>query len=75
MMGCSLAISSAELQQVNGDHGVVRYKFAFQWCEGQGHPWWLQDEEHISAATQAEVSQNLVHEGQTTELSYGECLP
>ncbi|KAF7305098.1 2OG-FeII-Oxy-2 domain-containing protein [Mycena kentingensis (nom. inval.)] len=19
---------------------VVRYKFAFQWCEGQGEPWW-----------------------------------
>jgi hypothetical protein len=19
----------------------VRYKFAFQWCESQGEPWWL----------------------------------
>ncbi|KAJ7103828.1 hypothetical protein C8R44DRAFT_808235 [Mycena epipterygia] len=22
---------------------VVRYKFAFQWCEDQGEPWWLQE--------------------------------
>ncbi|KAJ7648702.1 hypothetical protein DFH06DRAFT_1209378 [Mycena polygramma] len=22
---------------------VVRYKFAFQWCEGQGEPWWSKD--------------------------------
>ncbi|KAH9056549.1 hypothetical protein EDB87DRAFT_1566394 [Lactarius vividus] len=35
----------AELQQVNGNRRVVRYKFAFQWCEGQGDPWWPQDTE------------------------------
>lgn len=21
--------------------GAVRYKFAFQWCESQGDPWWM----------------------------------
>ncbi|KAF7335730.1 hypothetical protein MVEN_02228600 [Mycena venus] len=24
----------------NAKGQVVRYKFAFQWCEGQGEPWW-----------------------------------
>ncbi|KAF7375346.1 2OG-FeII-Oxy-2 domain-containing protein [Mycena sanguinolenta] len=24
----------------NASGQVVRYKFAFQWCEGQGEPWW-----------------------------------
>ncbi|KAN0134053.1 hypothetical protein V8E53_008271 [Lactarius tabidus] len=42
----------AELQQVNGDYGVVRYKFAFQWCEGQGDPWWPQDTEPRSIQTE-----------------------
>jgi hypothetical protein len=37
-----LTAFSAELQRVDEDHSVVRYKFAFQWCEGQGDPWWLQ---------------------------------
>ncbi|KAH9034180.1 hypothetical protein EDB84DRAFT_1251777, partial [Lactarius hengduanensis] len=35
----------AELQQVSGGSRVVRYKFVFQWCEGQGDPWWPQDTE------------------------------
>ncbi|KAI9461318.1 hypothetical protein BJY52DRAFT_1117206 [Lactarius psammicola] len=60
----------AELQQVNGDRGVVRYKFAFQWCEGQGDPWWPQDTEHVSAA-----SQNLIHEGESNGLSHGNLQP
>ncbi|KAJ6553490.1 hypothetical protein DFH09DRAFT_988081 [Mycena vulgaris] len=29
----------AESQVINGAT-VVRFKFAFQWCEGQGEPWW-----------------------------------
>ncbi|KAJ7503474.1 hypothetical protein B0H11DRAFT_2222756 [Mycena galericulata] len=29
----------AELEDVRGDK-VVRWKFAFQWCSGQGEPWW-----------------------------------
>ncbi|KAJ6632368.1 hypothetical protein B0H10DRAFT_13553 [Mycena sp. CBHHK59/15] len=29
----------AEHQDVKGA-SLVRYKFAFQWCEGQGQPWW-----------------------------------
>ncbi|KAH9012140.1 hypothetical protein EDB84DRAFT_1583122, partial [Lactarius hengduanensis] len=69
--GCSLAVS-AELQQVSGDRRVVRYKFAFQWCDGQGDPWWPQDTEHVSADTQAEASQNLVHEGESNDLSHGQ---
>ncbi|KAJ7352130.1 hypothetical protein DFH08DRAFT_858004 [Mycena albidolilacea] len=26
----------------NAKGQVVRYKFAFQWCEGQDEPWWLE---------------------------------
>jgi hypothetical protein len=47
------SLSSAELQQVDEDHSVVRYKFAFQWCEGQGDPWWAQGTEPTPTATQA----------------------
>jgi hypothetical protein len=47
------SLSSAELQQVDENHSVVRYKFAFQWCEGQGDPWWAQGTEPTSAVTQA----------------------
>ena len=33
---------TAECQPAANTHGsVVRYKFAFRWCEGQGEPWWL----------------------------------
>ncbi|TFK44332.1 hypothetical protein BDQ12DRAFT_730402 [Crucibulum laeve] len=33
----------AEYHPANNERGrVVRYKFAFQWCEGQGAPWWIQ---------------------------------
>ncbi|KAJ7911217.1 hypothetical protein B0H13DRAFT_2482869, partial [Mycena leptocephala] len=28
----------------NANGRVVRYKFAFQWCEGQGEPWWLKED-------------------------------
>ncbi|XP_006460754.1 hypothetical protein AGABI2DRAFT_117682 [Agaricus bisporus var. bisporus H97] len=32
----------AEYQPAENERGrVVRYKFAFQWCETQGEPWWL----------------------------------
>ncbi|KAF9452750.1 hypothetical protein P691DRAFT_756135 [Macrolepiota fuliginosa MF-IS2] len=32
----------AEYQPAGNERGrVVRYKFAFQWCESQGDPWWL----------------------------------
>ncbi|KAJ7152873.1 hypothetical protein C8R46DRAFT_1228435 [Mycena filopes] len=32
----------AESRRVN-ETDCVRYKFAFQWCDGQGPPWWIQD--------------------------------
>jgi hypothetical protein len=33
---------AAESQSASNERGrVVRYKFAFQWCESQGEPWWL----------------------------------
>lgn len=48
-----LTIFSAELQQVDEDHSVVRYKFAFQWCEGQGDPWWVQGTEEVPDIAQA----------------------
>ncbi|KAF8135406.1 hypothetical protein EV363DRAFT_1550177 [Boletus edulis] len=35
----------AECQSARDGSGrVVRWKFAFQWCEGQGDPWWLPQE-------------------------------
>ncbi|RDB24732.1 hypothetical protein Hypma_007651 [Hypsizygus marmoreus] len=37
----------AEHQPTNNDRGyVVRYKFSFQWCDGQGEPWWVADQAH-----------------------------
>lgn len=36
----------AECQPAHNERGhVVRYKFAFQWCEGQGEPWWIPKKE------------------------------
>ncbi|KAF8973055.1 hypothetical protein BDZ97DRAFT_1648790 [Flammula alnicola] len=33
----------AEYQVANNESGrVVRYKFAFRWCEDQGWPWWIE---------------------------------
>ncbi|KAH9935697.1 uncharacterized protein B0H18DRAFT_420760 [Fomitopsis serialis] len=38
-----IAHAWAEEQPAQNAHGsVVRYKFAFQWCEEQGAPWWTQ---------------------------------
>ncbi|KAF8904412.1 hypothetical protein CPB84DRAFT_1677444 [Gymnopilus junonius] len=38
----------AEYQQADNENGrVVRFKFAFRWCEEQGQPWWHQKEEII----------------------------
>ncbi len=48
---------SAELQRVDENHSVVRYKFAFQWCEKQGDPWWLSGTEGIPVVTQAQNNQ------------------
>jgi hypothetical protein len=31
----------AELEEGNQGEMIVRYKFAFQWCEEQGNPWWV----------------------------------
>ncbi|KZT10706.1 uncharacterized protein LAESUDRAFT_721073 [Laetiporus sulphureus 93-53] len=37
-----IAHAWAERQPASNARGyVVRYKFAFQWCEEQGTPWWL----------------------------------
>ncbi|KZT01739.1 uncharacterized protein LAESUDRAFT_663299 [Laetiporus sulphureus 93-53] len=37
-----IAHAWAERQPENNVRGyVVRYKFAFQWCEEQGTPWWM----------------------------------
>lgn len=47
-----LTAFSAELQRVDENHSVVRYKFAFQWCEGQGDPWWPQGTEGVPVVTQ-----------------------
>jgi hypothetical protein len=49
--------SLAELQFVDTDRSVVRYKFAFQWCEGQGDPWWPLGTEEVPVVTQAQNSQ------------------
>jgi hypothetical protein len=52
----SLTVFSAELQRVDENRSVVRYKFAFQWCEGQGDPWWSLGTEE-APVTQAPNSQ------------------
>ncbi|GLB37675.1 putative 2OG-Fe(II) oxygenase superfamily protein [Lyophyllum shimeji] len=53
----------AEYQPANNPLGrVVRYKFAFQWCEGQGEPWWIP---HKTEAT-AEEAQLLSSRTTTT---------
>ena len=57
---CAIALTvlrSAELQRVDENHSVVRYKFAFQWCEGQGDPWWPLKTENVPVVTQAQNSQ------------------
>ncbi|KDR75145.1 hypothetical protein GALMADRAFT_122759 [Galerina marginata CBS 339.88] len=37
----TIAHAWAEYQPANNESGrVVRYKFAFRWCEQQGPPWW-----------------------------------
>ncbi|KAF8160743.1 hypothetical protein B0H34DRAFT_697920 [Crassisporium funariophilum] len=37
----------AEYQPANTESGqVVRYKFAFQWCDDQGVPWWLEQSDN-----------------------------
>jgi hypothetical protein len=53
---CAIALTvlrSAELQRVDENRSVVRYKFAFQWCEGQGDPWWLSN---VPVVTQTQNS-------------------
>ncbi|KAJ7629169.1 hypothetical protein DFH06DRAFT_905181, partial [Mycena polygramma] len=35
-----LSFCLAESHVLNGTR-VVRHKFAFQWCVGQGEPWWI----------------------------------
>ena len=57
---CAIALTvlrSAELQRVDENHSVVRYKFAFQWCEGQGDPWWPSNTDNVPVVTQAQNSQ------------------
>ncbi|KAK6996677.1 2OG-FeII-Oxy-2 domain-containing protein [Favolaschia claudopus] len=34
----------------NANGRVVRWKFAFQWCEGQDEPWWLEQMNSMDAA-------------------------
>lgn len=35
----------AEYQPADESSRIVRWKFAFQWCESQGIPWWLNSQE------------------------------
>ncbi|PFH53754.1 hypothetical protein AMATHDRAFT_985 [Amanita thiersii Skay4041] len=40
----TIAHAWAEYQTARNERGcVIRYKFAFQWCDGQDQPWWIQD--------------------------------
>ena len=35
-------VDLAEREPTNNALGFcVKFKFAFQWCEAQGHPWWI----------------------------------
>ncbi|KAJ7116645.1 hypothetical protein C8R44DRAFT_880003 [Mycena epipterygia] len=40
----------AEFEDIEGAC-VVRYKFAFQWCDGQGEPWWHSRQKESAPAT------------------------
>ncbi len=41
----SLTQYIAEKEFTNNEKGYcVKFKFAFQWCESQGLPWWLHDQ-------------------------------
>ena len=54
--GCSMACS-AEYQSASTTAGrVVRYKFAFQWCENQGQPWWWPSSLQKAAASSLDRS-------------------
>jgi hypothetical protein len=57
-------LRSAELQRVDENRSVVRYKFAFQWCEGQGDPWWSLNTENVPVVMQAQNSR--VCDGEST---------
>lgn len=52
----------SELQPANNDRGrVVRYKFAFQWYESQGQPWWWLTSEDLPVTdTDAPIAINSV---------------
>ncbi|KAI5981127.1 hypothetical protein EDD15DRAFT_2129721, partial [Pisolithus albus] len=40
----------AEYEENNaGSKPVIRWKFAFQWCEDQGAPWWLSNEDDLAS--------------------------
>ena len=43
LRGGGKLISSVAQRIKSGNDGkdVVRWMFSFQWCEGQGEPWWL----------------------------------
>ncbi|KAF8556398.1 hypothetical protein OG21DRAFT_1483158 [Imleria badia] len=42
----------AECQSARDGSGrIVRWKFAFQWCQGQGDPWWLPQQEMTDSAS------------------------
>ncbi|KAF8348386.1 hypothetical protein F5887DRAFT_1280766 [Amanita rubescens] len=48
----TIAHAWAEYQPAQNEQGcVVRYKFAFRWCEGQGEPWWSQEDNRAPMAT------------------------
>ncbi|OCH87040.1 hypothetical protein OBBRIDRAFT_837689 [Obba rivulosa] len=59
-----IAHAWAERHPAENSHGhVVRYKFAFHWCQQQGDPWWIQPAAPSGSdnATVGSYSQELQH--------------
>ncbi|ESK96652.1 hypothetical protein Moror_6872 [Moniliophthora roreri MCA 2997] len=42
VLGLYTIVHTWEELEMAGGKAVVRFKFAFQWCNAQGEPWWLQ---------------------------------
>ncbi|KAG9316630.1 hypothetical protein JVU11DRAFT_2684 [Chiua virens] len=65
----------AESQSTRDGSGhVVRWKFAFQWCEGQGEPWWSPRQEMTGATSDPRSSmKDSVHLTNTRDASTMPC--
>ncbi|KAH7916571.1 2OG-Fe(II) oxygenase superfamily-domain-containing protein [Hygrophoropsis aurantiaca] len=62
----------AERQSADNSRGhVIRYKFAFQWCEEQGFPWWIPPDRLADIA----IAPSLAPEPNNDRVPEGQELP